>query len=70
MPQVKANSTLEQDIWQKFGRVVPNRKESRIINELIKQEVHKRNKIRKGKERGQAFRNASRDKGRTKEMSA
>ena len=37
MSQVKVNLTLEQDIWEEFGKLVPNRKKSRIINELIKQ---------------------------------
>jgi hypothetical protein len=69
MPQVRVNLTLEQDIWEEFGKLVPNRKKSSIINELIKQEVYKRIKDRKEKELSQAFRDASMDQSRTKEMS-
>ena len=69
MSQVKVNLTLEQDIWEEFGNLVPSRKKSKIINELILQEVYKRNKNRKEKEIGQAFRDASTDKERTREVS-
>ena len=69
MSQVKVNLTIEQDIWEEFGKLVPSRKKSKIINELIKQEVQKRNKNRKEKEFEQAFRSASLDKERTREVS-
>ena len=68
MSQVKVNLTLEQDIWEEFGNLVPSRKKSKIINELIKQEVYKRNKNRKEKKLGQAFRDASTDKERNREV--
>ena len=68
MPQVKVNLTIEQDICEEFGKVVPNRKKSKVINELIKEEINKRNKIRNEKELIIAFRDASKDKGRTKEV--
>jgi metal-responsive CopG/Arc/MetJ family transcriptional regulator len=68
MSQVRVNLTLEKEIWEEFGKLVPNRKKSKIINELIRDEVNKRNKKRKEKELSQAFRDASTDEGRTREV--
>lgn len=64
MERVRVNITLEQAIWEKFSALVPNRKKSRIINQLLKQEVDKI--TRKAEERALAvaFREASKDKER------
>ena len=39
--QVRVNLTLEREIWEKFSTVVPNRKKSSIVNELLKKEVER-----------------------------
>ena len=64
MERVRVNITLEQAIWEKFSALVPNRKKSHIINELLKQEVDKI--TRKAEERAlaAAFKEASKDKER------
>ena len=41
MQQVRVNLTFEREMWTKFGELVPNRKKSRIVNDLLKNEVAK-----------------------------
>lgn len=64
MEQVRVNLTLEREVWEKFSTVVPNRKKSTIVNELLKQEVER--VIRQNEEKALtlAFEKASRDKER------
>ena len=64
MEQVRVNLTLEQEIWQKFGELIPNRKKSKIINELLKKEIKKRIRQNEENELSLAFREASMDKER------
>jgi len=64
MEQVRVNLTLERQIWKKFGELVPNRQKSKVVNELLKNEITK--KIRQNEEKalGLAFAEASEDKDR------
>jgi len=64
MEQVRVNLTLESQIWKKFGELVPNRQKSRVVNELLKNEIAR--KIRQNEEKtlGLAFAEASEDKER------
>ncbi|MBC8420093.1 MAG: hypothetical protein KJ573_08655 [Proteobacteria bacterium] len=64
MEQIRVNLTLEREIWERFGELVPNRKKSRVVNELLKNEVTK--KIRQNEEKALslAFAEASEDKDR------
>jgi len=64
MDQVRVNLTLERQIWERFGELVPNRQKSRVVNELLRNEVRK--KIRQNEEKalGLAFAEASEDKDR------
>jgi len=64
LEQVRVNLTLEREVWEKFSTVVPNRKKSTIVNELLKQEVER--VIRQNEEKALtlAFEQASRDKER------
>ncbi|MBU0990822.1 MAG: hypothetical protein KJ823_11565 [Proteobacteria bacterium] len=64
MEQIRVNLTLEREIWERFGELVPNRKKSRVVNELLKNEVTK--KIRQNEEKALslAFAEASKDKDR------
>ncbi len=64
MEQVRVNLTLEREIWERFGELVPNRKKSKVINELLKDEITK--KIRENEDRALnlAFEDASKDKDR------
>ena len=39
MEQVRVNLSLEQEGWERFSALVPNRKRSKIINELLKKEL-------------------------------
>ena len=64
MEQVRVNLTLEQEIWQKFGELIPNRKKSKIINELLKKEIKKRIRQNEENELNLAFREAAMDKER------
>jgi hypothetical protein len=64
MDQVRVNLTLERQIWERFGELVPNRRKSKVVNELLKKEVKR--KIRQNEEEafGLAFAEASEDKDR------
>jgi len=64
MEQVRVNLTLEREIWKRFGELVPNRKKSKFINDLLKNEIAK--KIRQNEEETlrTAFEEASKDKER------
>ena len=64
MEQVRVNLTLEQKVWEKFSTLVPKRKKSKIINELLKQEVEKINRQNEEKTLILAFQEASKDKER------
>lgn len=68
MGQIRVNLTLEKEIWQTFNRLVPQRKKSKTVNELLKREIES---IKKRKERealASAFEEASRDKSRLAEI--
>ena len=64
MEQIRVNLTLERETWEKFGELVPNRRKSRVVNELLKREILK--KIRKNEEKALslAFAEAATDKER------
>jgi hypothetical protein len=61
---VKVNLTLEENVWEKFSKLVPNRKKSSVINELLRDEVDKIEREREKKEWAQAFKEAAKDKER------
>ncbi len=69
MEQVRVNLTLEQEIWKKFGELIPNRKKSKIINELLKKEIKKRIRQSEENELNLAFQEASMDKERRSDIS-
>jgi hypothetical protein len=69
MEQVRVNLTLEQEIWKKFGELIPNRKKSKIINELLKKEIKKRIRQSEENELNLAFQEASMDKERRSDTS-
>ena len=64
MEQVRVNLTLEREVWQKFSTFVPNRKKSKIINELLKEEVDRLIRLNEEKALSIAFQEASKDKQR------
>ena len=64
MEQVRVNLTLERQIWERFGELVPNRQKSRVVNELLKNEVRKKIRENENKTLELAFAEASEDKDR------
>jgi len=64
MEQVRVNLTLEREVWGKFSAIVPHRKKSKVINELLKNEVEKTIRLNEEKALSSAFQEASRDKQR------
>ena len=64
MGQVRVNLTFEKEIWEKFSSFVPNRKKSKIINELLKQELERIIRLNEKKILTIAFQEASKDKKR------
>ena len=68
MEQVRVNLSLEQEVWEKFSALVPNRKKSKIINELLKKELENIVRRSEEKELRLAFQEASKDKKRLKDI--
>ena len=64
MEQVRVNLTLEQEVWGRFCKLVPKRKKSKIINELLRQEADKINRHNEEQILALAFEEASKDKKR------
>ncbi|MBE9595106.1 MAG: hypothetical protein IMF19_16700 [Proteobacteria bacterium] len=64
MEQVRVNLTLEREVWGKFSAIVPRRKKSKVINELLKNEVEKTIRLNEEKALSSAFQEASRNKQR------
>ena len=64
MEQIRVNLTIERQIWERFGELIPNRQKSRVVNELLKNEITK--KIRQEEEKALrlAFAEAAKDKDR------
>jgi len=55
------NLTLDEDVWGKFGKLVPKRKKSVTINKLLKDEIERVKCIQTEQELAAAFREASED---------
>lgn len=68
MEQIRVNLTLEKEIWISFGELVPNRKKSKIINQLLNQEIKKINRQNEERLLASAFQEAAKDKNRLKEI--
>ena len=61
MDQVRVNLTLDETVWGAFARMVPKRKKSLIINDLLKREVEKITRQQEEQSLSAAFREASDD---------
>jgi len=61
MALVKVNLTLEKAVWKMFSNIVPNRKKSGIINELLKRETRRIQREQEKAELAAGFQEASRD---------
>jgi hypothetical protein len=61
MDQVRVNLTLDETVWGAFARMVPKRKKSLIINDLLKREVERIKHQEEEQALSAAFREASED---------
>lgn len=64
MDQVRVNLTLDKTVWGAFARMVPKRKKSMIINDLLKGEVERIKRQQEEQALSAAFREASEDRER------
>ena len=64
MDQVRVNLTLDKAVWEAFARMVPKRKKSVIINDLLKGEVERIKRQQEEQALSAAFREASEDRER------
>ena len=64
MDQVRVNLTLDEAVWEAFARMVPKRKKSVIINDLLKGEVERIKRQQEEQALSAAFREASEDRER------
>ncbi|MEI7639213.1 MAG: hypothetical protein WCJ37_18015 [Syntrophus sp. (in: bacteria)] len=61
MDQVRVNLTLDEAVWETFSQLVPKRKKSMIINDLLKEEVERIRRRQEEQALSDAFREASED---------
>ena len=61
MEQIRVNLTLKKEIWQKFGDLVPNRKKSKIVNQLLEQEIKKIGRQNEERTLALAFKEAAKE---------
>jgi len=61
MDQVRVNLTLDKTVWGVFARMVPKRKKSAIINNLLKGEVERIKRQQDEQALSAAFLEASED---------
>ncbi len=64
MELIRVNLSLEKEVWCAFDALAPKRSKSRIINQLLKQEIDKLNRQRETKALASAFKEAANDKKR------
>ena len=64
MDHVRVNLTLDKEIWQALDSLVPNRKKSKVVNDLLKKEIQNIKQEEERKTLALAFEEASRDKSR------
>lgn len=64
MNQVRVNLVLEKDVWNTFRQIVPKREKSRVINQLLKEEIKKIAYHREQQVLASAFEEASKDTNR------
>ena len=64
MDQVRVNLTLEKEVWKVFDTLVPQRKKSKMINELLKKEIEKIKRRKEEKALASAFKEAAQDRER------
>jgi hypothetical protein len=64
MELIRVNLSLEKEVWCAFDALAPKRSKSRIINQLLKQEIDKLNRERETEELAFAFKQAAKDKNR------
>jgi len=64
MDQVRVNLTLEKEVWKVFDMLVPQRKKSKMINELLKKEIEKIKRRKEEKALASAFKEAAQDRER------
>jgi hypothetical protein len=64
MDQIRVNLTLEKEVWEALGRLIPQRKKSKVVNELLKKEIKNIEDQKEQEALAMAFEEASGDKER------
>ncbi len=64
MEQIRVNLTLEREVWQRLCQIVPNRKKSQVVNQLLKAEIERMIRENEEKALALAFSQAAKDKDR------
>jgi hypothetical protein len=64
MELIRVNLSLEKEVWCAFDALAPKRSKSRIINQLLKQEIDKLNQEKEMEALASAFKQAAKDKNR------
>lgn len=63
----RVNLSLDNDLWQEFKRLVPERQRSKTVADLIRVEIQRRRKQERRESLRQSFKEASHDKERWEE---
>ena len=64
MDQVRVNLTLDKEVWQALDSLVPHRKKSKVVNDLLKKEIQNIKQQEERKTLALGFEEASKDKSR------
>jgi metal-responsive CopG/Arc/MetJ family transcriptional regulator len=64
MDQVRVNLTLDKEIWQALDSLAPQRKKSKLVNDLLKKEIQNIKQKEENNALAMAFEEASKDKSR------
>ena len=64
MDQVRVNLILNKEIWQALNSLAPQRKKSKLVNEILKKEIQNIKQEEEKKALALAFKEASKDKRR------
>ena len=64
MDQVRVNLTLEKEVWEALDRLIPQRKKSQVVNELLKKEIKNIGDQKEQEALAMAFEEASGDRER------
>ena len=63
----RVNLSVDREVWEEFKTLVPVRQKSRIVTDLLRDEVEKRKRQKRLEDLAQDFKKAAKDRQRWRE---